>query len=174
MANKKKRSGKAPVQTLPNYHARDKWFTAAKIFLTLSPLISLGYLQTAAAGSNVQLAEMLTSNPEITVSFLASMTGPFVAYLMKFVQSHLYDGDAAYAMTNLTLMMIGEAMLYNTVYFIMIIILMYFVFDMTRINPITAIRQKWKDHFWRDISGSIALLLICAFCMFVSMRLGMR
>lgn len=174
MANKKKRSGKAPVQTLPNYHARDKWFTAAKVFLTISPLITLGYLQAAAAGGGMQLAEMLTASPETTVTFLASMTGPFVAYLMGFVQKHLYDGDVAYAMTNLTLMMIGEAMLYNTFYFIMMIILMYFVFDMARINPIVAIRQKWKDHFWRDISGSIVLLLICAFCMFVSMRLGMR
>lgn len=174
MAKKHKRSGKSTAQTLPNYHARDKWFTAAKIFLTLSPLISLGYLQAAAAGGGMQLAEMLTASPETTVTFLASMTGPFVAYLMKFIQSHLYDGDAAYAMTNLMLLMIGEAMLYNTVYFIMMIILMYFVFDMTGMNPVAAVRQKWKDHFWRDISGSIVLLLICAFCMFVSIRLGMR
>ena len=174
MAKKNKRGSKAPVQALPNYHARDKWFTAAKVFLTLSPLITLGYLQTAATGSNMQLAELLTASPETTVTFLAAMTGPFVAYLMKFVQSHLYEGDAAYAMTNLMLMMIGEAMLYNTVYFIMMIVLMYFVFSMTGMNPFTAIRQKWSDHFLRDISGSIVLLLICGFCMFVSMRLGMR
>lgn len=172
MANKKKRSGKA--HALPNYHARDKWFTAAKIFLTLSPLIALGYLQTAATGSDMQLAALLAENPEITVSFLASMTGPFAAYLMGFAQKHLYEGDAAYTMTNLTLIMVGEAMLSNAIYCIMMMILMYFVFDMTGLNPIMAIRQKWHDHFWRDISGSIALLLVCAFCMFVSFRLGMR
>lgn len=174
MANKKRRSGKATAQTLSNYHVRDKWFTAAKLFLTLSPLISLGYLQTAAAGSNMQLAELLTANPQITVSFLASMTGPFAAYLMGFIQKHLYQGDAPYAMTNLTLLMIGEAMLCQAVYFIMMIVLMYFVFDMTGVNPVKAIRRKWNDHFWRDISGSILLLLICGFCMFVSVRLGMR
>ncbi|WP_394273530.1 hypothetical protein [Butyricicoccus sp.] len=174
MAKKQKRGAVVSARALPNLHARDRWFTAAKILLTISPLISLAYLQAAVMGSGLEISEMLTQNPELTVSFLASMTGPFIAYLMKFVQKHLYDGDAAYAMTNLMLMTVAEAMLYNTFYFILMIVLMYFVFDMTGVHPIAAIRQKLHDHFWRDISGSIFLLILSAFCMFVSMRLGMR
>ncbi len=174
MAKKQRRSEIVSARSLPNLHARDKWFTAAKILLSISPFICLAYLQAAVTGSELQFNALLQQNPELTVTFLASMTGPFVAYLMNFVQKHLYDGDAAYAMTNLTLMMVAEAMLSNTFYFIMLIVLIYFVFSMTGIHPITAIGQKWHDHFWRDISGSIVLLLLSAFCMFVSIRLGMR
>lgn len=174
MAKKHRRSTAVSSHALPNLHAKDRWFTAAKIMLTLSPLLALGYLQVAVTGSGMQINELLAQNPEITVSFLASMTGPFIAYLMKFVQNHLYEGDAAYAMTNLTMMLIAEAMLSNTFYFIMMIVLIYFVFTMTGVHPIAAIRQKLYDHFWRDISGSIALLILSAFCMFVSIRLGIR
>lgn len=174
MAKKHRRGAAVSAHALPNLHARDRWFTAAKVMLTLSPLLALGYLQVAVTGSGMQISELLAQNPEITVSFLASMTGPFIAYLMKFVQKHLYDGDAAYAMTNLTMMLIAEAMLSNTFYFIMMIVLIYFVFTMTGIHPIAAIREKLHDHFWRDISGSIALLILSAFCMFVSIRLGIR
>ncbi len=174
MANKHKRGAAAPARALPDLHARDKWFTAAKILLILSPLVALAYLQAAVIGSDMRLSEVLAQNPELTVTFLASMTGPFIAYLMKFVQLHMYEGDAAYAMTNLTLMLIVEGMLGNAVYFILMIILMFFVFSMTGMDPLTAFRRKLCDHFLRDTSGSILLLIIGAFCMFVSYRLGMR
>lgn len=174
MAKRNKHCAAVTAETPSNLHMRDRWFTAARILLTIAPLISLGYLQAAAGGTGLQLAEVLRQNPELTVSFLASMSGPFIAYLMKFIQQHLYDGDTGYAVTNLTLMMIAEAMLANTIYFVMMIALMYFTFDMTGVHPVAAFRKKWHDHFWRDISGSIVLLVFAAFCMFVSIRLGMR
>lgn len=174
MAKKNRRRSAAPAGALRDYHARDRWFTTAKVLLTIAPLISLGYLQTAIMGTDMDLQSMLSQNPQLTVSFLASMTGPFIAYLLKFVQQHLYQGDAGYAVCNLTLMMISEAMLSNTLYFIVMIVLLYFVFDMTGINPYTAIRNKWHDHFWRDISGSLVLIVFSAFCLFVSVRLGMH
>ncbi len=172
MAKKNRRSSAVPAGALCNYHAKDRWFTIAKVLLTIAPLISLGCLQAAAGAMDLQ--SVLSQNPELTVSFLASMTGPFVAYLLKFVQQHLYSGDAGYAVCNLTLMMIAEAMLSNTIYFVMMIVLLYFVFDMTGVNPVAAVRNKWRDHFWRDISGSLVLIGFSAFCLFISLRLGMH
>lgn len=170
---RKNKCGSASVGTLTNLHTRDRWFTAAKVLLAIAPFISLAYLQAAAGGSGLQLAEILAQNPQLTVSFLASMSGPFVAYLLIFAQKHLYSGDADGAVLNLTLMMISEAILRNTFYFIMMIVLLYFVFDLTGANPVAAVRRKWKDHFWRDASGGITVMVFSAFCLFVSMRLGM-
>ncbi len=171
MAKKKNRRSAASTEVVRNFHARDRWFTTAKVLLAIAPFISLGYLQAAAGTTDLQ--SVLSQNPTLTVSFLASMTGPFIAYLLKFVQQHLHAGDAGYAVCNLTLMMVAEAMLSNTIYFILMIVLLYFVFEMTGVSPAAAIRQKWNDHFWRDISGSIVLLVFSAFCIFVSFRLGM-
>lgn len=154
------------------YTAKDRWFTIAKIILAISPFVFLAFLGLTAGGQDFQ--KMLTDNPEVTVAFLAAMTGPFAAYLLGFVQNKLHDGDEGYAVVNLMLMMISEAMLWNTLYFIMMIILMVFVAGMTGVNPLQAIKDKWHDHFWRDISGSLVLMGISAICLFASVRLGMR
>lgn len=172
MSKKRGRRTAAPAKVSYDYHAKDKWFTFAKVLLTVSPLLSLGYFQATSIRVGADIQTILQDNPALTVSFLASMIGPFIAYLMKFMQEHLYQGDAAYTVINLTVMMIAEAMISNLFYFIMMIVLLYFVFDMTGISPIKAFRQKWGNHFWRDISGSIVVLAVSAFCMFVSMRLG--
>ena len=54
MAKKNRRSSAVPAGALCNYHARDKWFTTAKVLLTIAPLISLGYLQAAAGTMDLQ------------------------------------------------------------------------------------------------------------------------
>ncbi|MDO5547876.1 MAG: hypothetical protein Q4F79_05245 [Eubacteriales bacterium] len=157
-----------------DYHAKDRWFTVAKVLLAVSPLIALAYLQTASITVNGDLQGVLRQNPEMTVSFLASMTGPFAAYLLGFVQKHLHAGDGSYAMTNLTLIMIAEAMLKNAFYFIVIVVLMFFTLRMTDVNPIQGFRRKLHDHFLRDISGSLVLIAFSAFCLFASVQIGIN
>lgn len=170
----KKRKSRAAVSTKPkvDYHAKDRWFTIAKVLLAVSPLIALVYLQAASTSVGGDLQSVLRQNPEITISFLASMTGPLAAYLLGFVQKHLYQGDAAYAMTNLTLIMVAEAMLKNVFYFIVIVVLMFFTLRMTNVSPIQGFRQKLHDHFLRDISGSLFMIALSAICMFAWIQLG--
>lgn len=153
-----------------DYHKKDRWFMATKILLTLAPVLAIVYLQLAAGSGNIPA--LLRQNPEITVTFLASMMGPFAAYLLGFAQQHLYEGDVPYMMGHLLLIFFAEAMLRNGVYMILFLYLMYLVYQMTGVSPLAGFRQKWGNHFWRDLSGCFVLLLFSGFCLFVSIRLG--
>lgn len=101
------------------------------------------------------------------------MAGPFTAYLLGFAQKHLYEGDAAYMMAHLTLLLAAELLLRNTVYILLMAYLIFLVYRMTDMSPLASLRLKWKDHFFRDLSGCIVLIVFSAFCLFVSLRLGM-
>lgn len=173
MAKKRKRRAATSKPTV-NYHAKDRWFTAAKVLLAVSPLIALVYLQSMAASVDGDLQRVLSQNPEITVTFLASMTGPFAAYLLGFIQKHLYQGDGSYAMINLTMILIAEAMLKNAFYFLLIAVLMFFTMRMTGVSLIQGFRNKVHDHFFRDISGTLLLIALSGICLFASVRLGMN
>lgn len=179
MAKKAKKSKKRPSHTMTatpkvNYHAKDRWFTVAKVLLAVSPLIALAYLQTASVSVGGDLQSVLRQNPEMTVGFLTSMTGPFAAYLLGFIQKHLHAGDGSYAMINLTLIMIAEAMLKNAFYFIVIVVLLFFTIRMTNVNLIQAFRQKLHDHLLRDVSGSLVLIAFSAICLFASVQIGIN
>ncbi|MDE7243623.1 MAG: hypothetical protein K2O18_06565, partial [Oscillospiraceae bacterium] len=137
----------------------------------LSPFVAVAYLQTAAGGGNLGL--LLQQDPKITVTFLSAMAGPFTAYLLSFAQKRLYDGDAAYMMSHLVLLFAAELLLHNTLYLVMFLFLIYLVYQMTGMPPLRSLRVKWKDHFIRDLSGCFVLILFAAFCLFVSLRLGM-
>lgn len=165
--------GKKGVQAkvLPDYHEKDKWFMIAKVLFTLAPFVALAYLQMFAGGGDI--SSLLRQNPEITVTFLMAMAGPFTAYLLGFAQKHLYEGDTAYMMTHLVLLFVAEALFRNAVYMIIMIFLMYQVYKMAGISPLVSLRTKWKDHFFRDLSGCFVLILFACFCLFVSLRLGM-
>ncbi len=156
---------------LNDYHKHDRWFTIAKVLLVLAPFVALGYLQAFTNGG--ELSVLLQQNPEITVTFLISMAGPFTAYLLGFAQKHLYEGDAAYMMAHLTLLLAAELLLRNTVYILLMAYLIFLVYRMTDMSPLASLRLKWKDHFFRDLSGCIVLIVFSAFCLFVSLRLGM-
>ena len=159
------------VRVLPDYHKKDKWFTIAKVLLTLSPLVALGYLQMFAGSRDI--ASLLQQNPQITVTFLISMSGPFTAYLLGFAQNHLYEGEAEYMMSHLVLILVAEAMLRKAVYLLLVAYLMFLVYQMTGMTPLASLRLKWKNHFFRDLSGCFVLILFSLFCLFVSVRLGM-
>lgn len=152
-------------------HKYDKWFTISKIFLMLAPFVALTYLQASVGSSN--LALLLQQNPMITVTFLASMAGPFTAYLLGFAQKHFYEGDAAYLMAHLSLLLVAELLLRNIVYLVLLLYLIYLVYRMTGMSPIASLRSKWNNHFFRDLSGCFLLILFGSFCLFVSLRLGM-
>lgn len=156
---------------LNDYHKHDRWFTIAKVLLVLAPFVALGYLQAFTNGG--ELSVLLQQNPEITVTFLISMAGPFTAYLLGFAQKHLYEGDAAYMMAHLTLLLGAEFFFAQYGLYPAYGISDFLVYRMTDMSPLASLRLKWKDHFFRDLSGCIVLIVFSAFCLFVSLRLGM-
>lgn len=160
----------ATIANRTDYHKYDKWFTIAKILLTLAPFIALVYLQAFTGKSN--LSQMLQQNPQITLAFLTAMAGPFTAYLLSFAQKHFYEGDTAYMMSCLSLLLAAELLLRNTVYILTIACLMLLIYRQTGMSPLTALGKKRKEHFFRDLSGCMVLILFALFCLFVSFRLG--
>ena len=161
----------AQIYAPTDYHKYDKWFTIAKVLLVLAPFVALAYLNLFTMSSNISL--MLQQNPQITLTFLIAMAGPFTAYLLSFAQKHLYEEDVPYMMAHLALLFAVELLLRNGVYALLMGCLMFLVYRMTGMSPLEALRLKWKDHFFRDLSGCIVLMVFAMFCLFVSLRLGM-
>lgn len=162
---------RAQAKTFADYHEKDRWFTIAKTLLTLAPLVAVAYLQMFAGDNDI--SSLLQRNPQITVTFLTAMTGPFTAYLIGIAQKHLYVGDVEYIMAHLLLIFVAEALLRNVVYMVIVTFLMYLVYQMGGVSPLCALRRKWNNHFFRDLSGCFLLIVFCAFCLFASLRLGM-
>lgn len=154
-----------------DYHRYDRWFAIAKVLLVIPPFVAFAYLQITAGGGD--LSSLLREDPGITVTFLSSMAGPFIAYLLWFAQKRFYTGDAVYMMANLSLLFAAALLLRNMLYLMTLLYLMYLVYKMTGMTPVSSLRAKGKDHFFRDLSGCFVLILFAAFCLFVSLRLGM-
>ena len=152
-------------------HKYDRWFHIAKVLLVLPPLIAFVYLQAAAGGSD--FSSLLERDPTLAVTFLSSMAGPFIAYLLWFAQKHFYDGEADYLMAHLALLFAAGLLLRNMLYLLTLLFLMYLVFKQTELTPLAALRSKWGNHFFRDLSGCFVVILFAAFCLFASFRLGM-
>lgn len=167
---KKKHRQKSPAVLSRDLHARDRWFTVAKVLLVLSPFLSLAMLRQTSLGVGQNMQQILSDHPDFTVSFMASMTGPFIAYLLGFVQKHMLEGDGSYAVLNLTLMAASELLLSNLFYAVMLAVLLYFVCGMTELTPMRALREKKGKHLVSDLSGGWVLLIFCALCCFLAYR----
>lgn len=161
----------AQIYAPTDYHKYDKWFTIAKVLLVLAPFVALAYLNLFTMSSSISL--MLRQNPQITLTFLIAMAGPFTAYLLSFAQKHYYEGDAAYMMSYLSLLLAAELLLRNGMYIFIVACLMFLVYRQTGMSPFAALGKKWKEHFFRELSGCIVLIVFGIFCLFVSLRLGM-
>ena len=152
----------------------DRIFMIIRVLLTVSPFIALGYLSTDAAreggGGNIQA--LISSNPNATVMFIVAMLNPFIAYLLGFIKEHLHDGDYDYAIANLFLMIIAEAMIQNFIYVLMLIFLTYKCVKTYQIPVKGFVKRMAGNHLLRDISGSLVVLVFAGICMFAMLRLS--
>ena len=148
----------------------ERIFTIIKVLLAVSPFMALGYL-TAKGGASGNIQTILSQNPHYTVMFLVAMVNPFIAYLLGFLQEHLNKNDYGYAVVNLALMIVAEAMLQNILYVAVLIFLLYKIIRTYRIPVKDSVESSLKNHFLRDISGSIVVLIFSGICMFAMMQL---
>lgn len=148
----------------------ERIFTIIKVLLAVSPFMALGYL-TAKGGSGGTLQTILSQNPQYTVMFLVAMVNPFIAYLLGFLQEHLNKADYGYAVVNMTLMIIAEAMLQNFLYVAVLAFLLYKIIKTYQISVKESVEDIVKGHLFRDISGSIVVLVFAAICMFAMLQL---
>ena len=149
----------------------ERIFTIIKVLLAVSPFMALGYL-TAKGTAGANLQTILSQNPHYTVMFLVAMVNPFIAYLLGFLQQHLNKADYGYAVVNMALMIVAEVMLQNFLYVAALAFLLYnqlpllFAASTAQQN-----QRKRKNHFLRDISGSIVVLIFAGICMFAMLQL---
>jgi hypothetical protein len=148
----------------------ERIFTIIKVLLAVSPFMALGYL-TAKGGASGNIQTILSQNPHYTVMFLVAMVNPFIAYLLGFLQEHLNKNDYGYAVVNMALMIVAEAMLQNILYVAVLIFLLYKIIRTYRIPVKDSVESSLKNHFLRDISGSIVVLIFSGICMFAMMQL---
>lgn len=148
----------------------ERIFTIIKVLLAVSPFMALGYL-TAKGGAGGTLQTILSQNPQYTVMFLVAMVNPFIAYLLGFLQEHLNKADYGYAVVNMTLMIIAEAMLQNFLYVAVLAFLLYKIIKTYQISVKEAVKETIQGHLLRDISGSIVVLVFAGICMFAMLQL---
>ena len=148
----------------------ERIFTIIKVLLAVSPFMALGYL-TAKGGAGGTLQTILSQNPQYTVMFLVAMVNPFIAYLLGFLQEHLNKADYGYAVVNMALMIIAEVMLQNFLYVAALAFLLYKIIKTYQISVKESVEDIVKGHLFRDISGSIVVLVFAGICMFAMLQL---
>ena len=137
----------------------ERIFTIIKVLLAVSPFMALGYL-TAKGTAGANLQTILSQNPHYTVMFLVAMVNPFIAYLLGFLQQHLNKADYGYAVVNMALMIVAEVMLQNFLYVAALAFLLYKTVKTYQIPVKDSVEKSLKNHFLRDISGSLSLIHI--------------
>lgn len=150
----------------------DRIFMIIRVLLAVSPFIALAYLSVDTAKYGGSLQSILQSNPQFTVMFLVAMINPFIAYLLGYLKNHLDSGDYGYAVVNLGLMMIAEVMLQNFIYVLVLAFLTYQCIKTYQIPVKDSIAKSFKNHFLRDISGSLVVLAFAGICLFAMIQIG--
>ena len=140
----------------------ERIFTIIKVLLAVSPFMALGYL-TAKGTAGANLQTILSQNPHYTVMFLVAMVNPFIAYLLGFLQQHLNKADYGYAVVNMALMIVAEVAA--------LAFLLYKTVKTYQIPVKDSVEKSLKNHFLRDISGSIVVLIFAGICMFAMLQL---
>lgn len=143
--------------------------TVVQVVLVAFPFIVYGY---AGLGGG-DFREILSSNPGFTVSFLAAVAQPFVAWLLRFVHRHYAEGDGGYALANLMVLVCGELLLQNALGIAGCVVLLWRFWKTTR-GELAAWRARRKvGGMLADVSGALVVVLFGVICAFANWRLSL-
>ena len=164
------------VQVLTNKNeitSLNKFYNLAKLLLMLTPFISFIYLTMEATSIGISMQELIQQHSNFTILFLVSMINPFIAYLLVFIQKKIEDNDVSYAITNLVMFMIAEVLLQNTLYIILFGVILYKTSKVYNISVKDSFKEKLKDKFLMNISGSLVVIGLACICLFATIRINM-
>ena len=164
------------VQVLTNKNeitSLNKFSNLAKLLLMLTPFISFIYLTMEATSIGISMQELIQQDSNFTILFLVSMINPFIAYLLVFIQKKIEDNDVSYAITNLVMFMIAEVLLQNTLYIILFGVILYKTSKVYNISVKDSFKEKLKDKFLMNISGSLVVIGLACICLFATIRINM-
>lgn len=151
----------------------DKYYNIAKILLTLTPFLYMMYLSIGAAKIGTSILQAIQEDPRNIVMFLVSMINPFIAYLLIFMHRKIENGDIAYSVVNIVVLIGAEIMLENVLYTILLGFLLIKTLKTYNISFKECFKVKWNKSFFGTISGGIVVLALAGICLFATLRIGM-
>jgi hypothetical protein len=153
--------------------ALDKYYNIAKILLTVTPFLYMMYLSIGATKIGTSIPKAIQENPRNIVMFLISMINPFIAYLLIFMHKKIENGDIAYSVANLVVLIGAEIMIENAWYIILLGFLLIKTLKTYNVSFKECFKAKWNKSFLGTISGGIVVLVLAGICLFATLRIGM-
>lgn len=151
----------------------DKYYNIVKVLLTATPFLYIIYLSMGAAKIGASIPQVIQENPRNMVMFLVSMINPFIAYLLIFMHRKIENGDIAYSIVNLIVIIIAEIMLENAWYIILLGFLLIKTLKTYNVSVKECFRDKFNRSFFGTISGGIVVLVLSGICLFATLRINM-
>ncbi|AQS11907.1 hypothetical protein CLOBY_40650 [Clostridium saccharobutylicum] len=151
----------------------NKYYNIAKILFTITPFLYMIYLSMGTTKFGESIPQLIQENPKITVMFLISMINLFIAYLLIFMHKKIEDGDIAYAVVNLAVLIISEIMLQNIFYISLLGFLIIKTLKTYNVSFKECFIEKLDRKFLGTISGGIVVLILSGICLFATIRISM-
>ena len=156
----------------PRADKLDRWFRILQIILFCMPFVYLAYLRIGTGGASLDDPGVLSGNPAMAVALLAAMLQPYVGWLLMLSQRRLADGRTAYAVLNLTLLLIAELMTMSSIGVVGLGLILFKTIRTCGMGPSAAWRAANKKQLFAECGGSVLMCLLAGLGLFATMRLG--
>lgn len=149
----------------------NRYFLVTKVFLAITPIIAYFYVSMCAMMQGVDFKTILETQPSIAVVFLIAMINPYIAYLVHLIQKKLAQGDHKFAMINMGLLLVAQALTLNAFYFMMLLYVFYKAICVYHIQVKTTMTSYgFKQLVWNG-GGSFFVMMISSISLFATIRL---
>lgn len=149
----------------------NRYFMITKVFLAITPLICYLYISLKASMNAMTFQEVLAHDPSITVVFLIAMLNPYVSYLVQLIQNNLTKGNTKFAIINMAILLIAEALTMNSLYFMMLLYVFYRAIQYYDIQVFSTIKSSTIKQTLYHGGGSLLVMLISCVSLFATIRL---
>lgn len=149
----------------------NRTFLIAKVFLAITPIIAYCYISMIGTMKGISFQEVLVQEANITIVFLIAMLNPYIAYLISLIQKKLEAKDDTFAMINMLLLMIAQALTMNVFYLVMLFYVFYKAIHYYHVDiRSTFTSMNLKQGLWCG-GGSFLVMMVSSLCLFATIRL---
>lgn len=149
----------------------NRYFMITKVFLAITPLICYLYISLKASMNAMTFQEILVKDPTITIVFLIAMLNPYIAYLVGLIQNNLTKGNTKFAIINMALLLVAQAITMNAFYFTMLLYVFYRAVRYYKIQVFPTIKSSTIKQTLYNGGGSLLVMLISCISLFATIRL---
>ena len=149
----------------------NRYFIITKVFLAITPLICYLYVSLKAMLNSITFQEVLVKDPSMTIVFLIAMLNPYIAYLVQLIQKNLTKGNTQFAVINMGLLLVAEALTLNLFYFMMLLFVFYRAINYYNIQVFPTIKTSTIKQFFYNGGGSMLVMLVSCISLFATIRL---